>query len=68
MNFENLIISAIGGQNEIVMRHLMDVGLLNATQYCAKDHDRKRMILKEKKTMVSFMNYNYFPMLPITSL
>ena len=25
----------------------MDVGLLNATQYCAKGHDRKRMILQK---------------------
>ena len=38
----------------------MDVGLLNATQYCAKGHDRKRMILQKKyKAMVSFMNYNH---------
>ena len=54
MNFENLIINAIGGQNEIVMRQLIDVGHLNATQYCAKDHDRKRMILKEKKNNSEF--------------
>ena len=45
MNFENLIINAIGGQNGIVMRQLMDAGLLNTMQYCAKDHDRMRMIL-----------------------
>ena len=45
MNFENLIISAIGGPNGIVLRQLMEVGLLNTTQYCAKDHDRMRMIL-----------------------
>ena len=49
MNFENLVINAIRGQNEIVMWQLMDAGLLNATQYCAKDHDRKRMILQENK-------------------
>ena len=54
MNFENLIINAIGGQNEIVMRQLIDVSHLNATQYCAKDHDRKRMILKEKKNNSEF--------------
>ena len=31
MNFESFVTNAIGGQNEIVMRQLMDVGLLNAT-------------------------------------
>ena len=49
MNFESLVINAIGGQKQIVVRQLMDVGLLNATQYCAKDHDRKRMILQENQ-------------------
>ena len=38
MNFENLIINAIGGQNGIVLRQLMEAGLLNTTQYCVKDH------------------------------
>ena len=49
MNFENLVINAIGGQNEIVKRQLIDVGLLNATGYCANDHGRKRMILQENQ-------------------
>ena len=46
MNFESLVIIAIGGQKQIVVRQLMDVGLLNAMQYCIKYHDRKRMILQ----------------------
>ena len=49
MKFESLVINAIGGQKQIVLRQLMDVGPLNATQYCAEDHDRKRMILQENK-------------------
>ena len=49
MNLESLVINAIGGQKQIVVRQLMDVGLLNATQYCAKDHDRKRTILQENQ-------------------
>ena len=51
MNFEYLVINAIGGQKEIAVQQLMDVGLLNAMQYCdcAKDHDRKRMILQENQ-------------------
>ena len=48
-NFESLAINAIGDEKERVVRHLMDVGLLNATQYCAKDHDRKRMVLQENQ-------------------
>ena len=39
------MINAIGGQKQIVLRQLMDVDLLSATQYSAKDHDRKGMIL-----------------------
>ena len=39
MNFESLSINAI--KNKMKMRQLVDVGLLNAMQYCAKDHDRK---------------------------
>ena len=49
MNFESLVINTIGDQKQIVVRQLMDVGLINATQYCAKDHDRKRMILQENQ-------------------
>ena len=49
MNFESLVINAIGGQIQIVVRQLMDVGLLNATQYRAKDLDRKTMILQENQ-------------------
>ena len=33
MNFESLVINAIGGQKQIVVPQLMDVCLLNATQY-----------------------------------
>ena len=49
MKFESLVINAIGGQKQIVLRQLMDVGPLNATQYCAEDQDRKRMILQENQ-------------------
>ena len=49
MNFESLVINAIGGQKQRVVRQLMDIGLLNATQYCPKDHGRKRMILHENQ-------------------
>ena len=49
MNFESLVINAIGAQKQIVVRQLMYVGLPNATQYCAKDHDRKRRILQENQ-------------------
>ena len=54
MNFESLVINAIGGQKQIVVRQLTDVGLLNAMQYCAKDHDRKRMILQENQNNGEF--------------
>ena len=39
----------------------MDVGLLNATQYCAKDHDRKRMILQENQNNGEFYELKLLP-------
>lgn len=55
MSFENLGLNAIRGQKKIVIRQLMDVGLLNSRQYCAKDHDRKRMILEENQKQWWFL-------------
>ena len=49
MNFGSLVINAIRGQMQIVVRQLMDVGLLNAAQDCAKDHDGERLFLQEIK-------------------
>ena len=45
MGFENIVANAFGGEKELVLRTLMEVGLLQNMVYWNKNHERQQMIL-----------------------
>ena len=45
MGFENIVANAFGGEKKLVLRTLMEVGLLQNMVNCNKNHERQQMIL-----------------------
>ena len=45
MGFEVIVANALGGEKELVLRALMEVGLLKNMVYCNKNNERQQMIL-----------------------
>ena len=46
MSFEAIVVNAVAGETEVVLRMLMDKGILRRKMYCTKEHERKRMTLE----------------------
>ena len=45
MGFEVIVANALGGEKVLVLRTLMEVGLLKNMVYCNKNNKRQQMIL-----------------------
>ena len=44
MDFEGTVANALGGEKEVVLRTLTEVGLLQNMTYCNKNHERQQMM------------------------
>ena len=44
MDFEGTVANALGGEKEVVLRTLTEVGLLQNMAYCNKNHERQQMM------------------------
>lgn len=48
MNFQGLLDNALGGQEEIVVRALMEKGILQRQVQCSSNHEEINMVLRNE--------------------
>ena len=47
MSFQEIVANALNGEREIVIKSMMETGLLNASPLCNREHKEQRMNLQE---------------------
>ena len=47
MSFQEIVANALNGEREIVIKSMMEAGLLNTSPLCNREHEEQRMNLQE---------------------